>query len=290
MKRTDRPSRTASLLGARLYLNIIALIALLAGLSACTGQPPAAAPISTPVDTEAAAVENDRVVASAVIVPAQMSEMGLVISGPVREISVSEGDQVQRGQTLVVLATPELEYSIAGAEAALRAAQADARLQRYRNKTRNQAGKVVYLSGPRELIEIADAKVEQAQAALVSAQAALAQGALLAPFDGTIVRLNITPGEFVQPGRVVAVIGDLAHLQVETTDLSERAISEVKPGQAAIVSVDALHAQFNGTVTEVSPVADIVGGDVVFKVTVELDEQPDGLLWGMNAEVEILTS
>jgi HlyD family secretion protein len=53
--------------------------------------------------------------------------------------------------------------------------------------------------------------------------------------------------------------------------------------------VEALDKEFNGKVMAISPVADIVGGDVVYKVTVTLDEQPDGLLWGMNAEVEINT-
>jgi hypothetical protein len=33
--------------------------------------------------------------------------------------------------------------------------------------------------------------------------------------------------------------------------------------------------------------ADTVGGDVIFKVTIAPDGQPEGLLWGMTAEVEI---
>jgi hypothetical protein len=33
--------------------------------------------------------------------------------------------------------------------------------------------------------------------------------------------------------------------------------------------------------------ADTVGGDVIFKVTIAPDVQPEGLLWGMTAEVEI---
>jgi hypothetical protein len=32
-----------------------------------------------------------------------------------------------------------------------------------------------------------------------------------------------------------------------------------------------------------------VGGDVVFKVTIDLDNQPQGLLWGMSADVKIDT-
>jgi hypothetical protein len=37
----------------------------------------------------------------------------------------------------------------------------------------------------------------------------------------------------------------------------------------------------------IAPKADIVGGDVVFKVTIAFDEQPQGALWGMTAEVTI---
>ena len=32
-----------------------------------------------------------------------------------------------------------------------------------------------------------------------------------------------------------------------------------------------------------------VGGDVVYEVVIELAEQPPGLRWGMNVEVEIDT-
>jgi hypothetical protein len=42
-------------------------------------------------------------------------------------------------------------------------------------------------------------------------------------------------------------------------------------------------------VTAISPISDTLGGDVVFKVTIKLNEQPADLLWGMTADVEIQT-
>ena len=48
-----------------------------------------------------------------------------------------------------------------------------------------------------------------------------------------------------------------------------------------------LNKDLNGKVIRISPIANTVGGDVVFKVTIDLDEQPQGLLWGMTAEVQI---
>ena len=78
-------------------------------------------------------------------------------------------------------------------------------------------------------------------------------------------------------------------LQIETTDLSERDISRVKIGQSVNVYLEALDVTVTGKVILSSPVSKTVGGDVVFPVTIKLDEQPEGLLWGMTAEVEIQT-
>jgi hypothetical protein len=39
-------------------------------------------------------------------------------------------------------------------------------------------------------------------------------------------------------------------------------------------------------VSAISPLADTLGGDVVYKVTIELDSLPEGLRAGMSAEVQ----
>jgi HlyD family secretion protein len=277
------PMLTSASLSASLAL---AILLAACGSPANTALPPTSVP-TKPANNNSSAPGT--VVASGVVAPVQTSQMGFVISAPVKEVAMKEGDKVQSGQTLVVLDTPDLEFLVVQAEAALRSAQADAELQRYRRKVTNRAGKTLYLSGPHEKIEVADAKVQQAQATLESAQAFLTQGTLLAPYNGTVVQVNVAPGEFVQPSQVVAVIGDLEHLQIETTDLSERDIAQVKIGQSATAFVEALNTELNGKVTTITPMADTVGGDVVYKVTITLDEQPEGLLWGMNTEVKIMT-
>jgi hypothetical protein len=40
-----------------------------------------------------------------------------------------------------------------------------------------------------------------------------------------------------------------------------------------------------GVVREIALLADTLGGDVVYRVMVELEEQPEGLRAGMSAEV-----
>jgi RND family efflux transporter MFP subunit len=227
------------------------------------------------------------VTASAVILPADVTKLSFLTSALVKEITVKEGDQVKAGDVLVVLDAPELRYAVTAAEATLRSAQLNAELQRYGRVKERRNGKVFWTQLPKELIEIADIKVLQAQAALEIAQAALAEATLLAPFDGTVASINITPGEFVSPHQVVITLASLDHLQIKTTDLSERDIAKVNLGDPAEVFVEALNETLQGKVTAISPIADTVGGDVVFKVTIALNIQPPALLWGMTAEVTI---
>jgi HlyD family secretion protein len=69
--------------------------------------------------------------------------------------------------------------------------------------------------------------------------------------------------------------------------LSERDVPSVQLGQQAGVFIDALNESFTGNVVDIARQSTTIGGDTVFKVTIELDEQPQGLYWGMSAEVQI---
>lgn len=279
MKRNIRPLPAAVLLTAMV-------------LSACGGTAPTVTPPVNAASTQpvqGTGATGAVVTASAVVVPVQSSQMSFLISAPVKEIDVREGDQVKAGQTLIVLDTPDLEYDVTGAKAALQSAQVNAQLQRYPRKTITPDHKVVSLSSPPEVRAVADAKVDQAQAALDSAQATLAQGTLKAPYDGTIVKLNVTTGELVRPGEVVAVIGTLNRFQVETTDLSERDIAGVQIGQTVSAHIKALNQDLTGKVAAIAPMAAKDNGDWVYKVTIELDSPPSDLIWGMSVDVEIQT-
>jgi RND family efflux transporter MFP subunit len=227
------------------------------------------------------------VTASAVFVPAQVSELGYVTSGLVKEVFAKEGDQVKAGDVLITLDAPDLQYAVTAAEAALRSAQGNAELQCYGRVKDVRKGKVFWDELPGELIASADVKAVQAQAALEIAQASLAQSVLVAPYDATIASISVVPGEYVEQNQVVVTLATLDALQLETTDLSERDITNVKMGAPANILTEALSEAVTGKVTGIAPKANTVGGDVVYKVTIELDEQPKGLLWGMTAEVSI---
>jgi HlyD family secretion protein len=138
-----------------------------------------------------------------------------------------------------------------------------------------------------EQLAAAQAAVAQAEAALEAARASLGQATLTAPFAGTVADLQVSPGQVVVPGQVVLTLADMSSLQVETTDLSERDVTEVQVGQEATVYVEALNLEVPGQVTLISPQASTVGGDVVYTVVIALEEQPQGLRLGMSVEVEI---
>jgi HlyD family secretion protein len=180
--------------------------------------------------------------------------------------------QVEQAQAaLDALLTPGSENQIAEAEANVRSAQAELEL--------------LTAGAPDTEIGIAAAAVSQAKATLQNAEAMLANLELRAPFTGTVTALNINPGETTTTGQVALTMANLDHLRVQTTDLSERDVERVSPGQLARVFVDPLSEEVGGRVLQISPQASVIGGDVVYEVLVELDEQIPNLRWGMSVDV-----
>jgi len=259
-------------------------------LTACGGNPtPTASAVTTVAEPLLVVSDPNIVIASAKVLPVQVSQLGFTTSALIKEIAVSEGEQVQAGQPLVILDTPELEFAVTAAEQDYAAKSLAAELQKA-EKVKYVSpitGKIRWYSLPKEVYLKALSQADQAKAVWDSAAASLAQGTLLAPFDGTVADIQVVPGESVQSGKTVLVLADLQHLQIETTDLSERDITRIKIGQSVDVYIEALGVTITGQVIRVSPIAETVGGDVVYPVTIELDEQAEGLLWGMTAEVQI---
>ena len=268
---------------SRSALIAITIIVTVLVLTACaSGNPPTAIPtIVLGSDNTSPSDDNgdntSGVTASAVIVPVNDARLSFSSVGRVTSVDVKVGDNVMAGQALVKLDTTILEAKVREAQANLEAAQAQVRFL-MRQKTDQ-----VHL-------DEANAEVERMQALLDSANATLnAQSTLVAPFDGVIVSVDIAPYEVVVPGQIVIVLGDFSRFQVKTSDLSERDVTRVQVGQSAVVFIEALNEEFAGSVIDIDRVGSTLGGDVVFTVTIALDNQPQGLLWGMSADVEIQT-
>lgn len=226
---------------------------------------------------------GDTVAAAAVVVPLRDANLSFASIGRVSAVHVQAGDQVAAGDVLVELDTSILEAKVREAEANLRYAEIQLSYL-----TRNVGCRGEGCAPSYQHIEVAEIDVARAQALLDSARATLdAQAHLTAPMAGVVVSVSVSPAETVSPGQVVVIVGDLSQYRIETTDLSERDVTRVKVGQPASVFIEALGEEFSGTVADVARISSELGGDVVYTVTVALDEQPAGLLWGMSADVEI---
>ncbi len=139
-----------------------------------------------------------------------------------------------------------------------------------------------------EALAVARARVDQASAGLRQAQAALASATMLAPFDGLIASVNVSEGEVVTPGVPVVVIGDVTKMRLETDDLGEANIAQVRIGQPVDVAFEALPEQsFKGKVTEIAPISSAKQGGTNYTVFIELDTLDPALRWGMTGHVEI---
>lgn len=151
-------------------------------------------------------------------------------------------------------------------------------------------------------VEAAQAQIDQAQGALAAAQAGkqaalaaleaaqtqLDQAILLAPFAGTVMKIDTEVGEVAAPGVPVLVLANVAHWQMVTNDLAETDVVLVKPGQSVDVTLDAFAGQtFTGTVIEIGAVAEVNRGNTTYPVTIELNETEAALRWGMTAFVDI---
>jgi len=261
----------------KVYLFIIILV-----ISACSSAAASPTPIPTIiVDGDSAPSNNNTgggdITASAVVVPLTEANLSFASIGHVSEVKVGEGDRVFAGDVLVSLDTSLLEARVREAQANLDAAQAQLRY-------------LIRIGTNQPHLETAEADVDRAQALLDLANANLeSQSILTAPFGGTIIEVNTGPYETVMPGQVVVVMADLSKFQVETTDLSERDVTRVQNGQSAGIFLDALNAEFTGRVVDIDRIGSTLGGDVVYTVTIAFDKQPQGLRWGMSADVNITT-
>jgi multidrug efflux pump subunit AcrA (membrane-fusion protein) len=131
-----------------------------------------------------------------------------------------------------------------------------------------------------------EAAIQQAEVAIDSAKIALSQTELLAPFAGTIAQLNLKAGESTPANLSAVVLADLSGWQIETDDVTEIKVPDIKVGQTVAVKFDALpDVTLKGAVESISSVSQVKSGDVVYPVKVKLLESDPRLRWGMTAAV-----
>jgi HlyD family secretion protein len=128
--------------------------------------------------------------------------------------------------------------------------------------------------------------VQAAQDKAESVKAALANLELKAPFGGTVSSLNLKVGMFVQPGEEVAKLANSSSWLVKTTDLSELNVVKIQPGMEATVTLDAIPGvQMTAQVQSIEKFGQTYQGDIVYAVTLKVDQPDPRLRWNMTANV-----
>jgi len=132
-------------------------------------------------------------------------------------------------------------------------------------------------------------QLEQARLQLEQARRRLEQATLLAPFDGTVIAVNIEIGQVVGagiPGGAI-ILADLSDLYLDLT-VDEVDVVRLKEGMPVEITLDALPGRsFRGHIDAIAPAATEAGGAATYRVRVVLDERDPVLRAGMSATVEI---
>jgi HlyD family secretion protein len=132
--------------------------------------------------------------------------------------------------------------------------------------------------------------VKAAEARIAAAEATLSQAWIEAPFAGTITNLQPQVGDKVNANTVAFQLDNLATLYVDM-EISEIDINLIETGQEASLTFDAIRgAEYQGKVTDISPIGNNVQGVVYFEVTIEMSNPDEAVRPGMTAAVEIIVS
>ena len=134
-----------------------------------------------------------------------------------------------------------------------------------------------------------ESRVSAAEAGVIAAQNALNNYTLTAPFAGVVTDITFETGQFVRPESWAAQLADLSEFKVETSDLTELEVVKIKEGQTVEIVPDSLpEIQMFGTVERIGDSFTTQAGDVIYKVTIGLDDTDPNLRWGMTVELTFL--
>lgn len=212
-------------------------------------------------------------------VEAQQYQVASVIAGRVTRVTVSEGDVVQQGQTLVVLDKSALNLQVDQAEQGVKAAQA---------ALRNAKD-----DGTDADVSAANARLSQAQAAVELAKVQLGYATVVAPHSGVVVTLTTNAGQNAGPGKTLLTLSDPSNLFVRVF-VPETEIGNVKVGQSVAVASDSAAEPYSGTVSFIASQAEFTPNNVetkdqrtklVFEVRVRLADSSGALKAGMPVDV-----
>ncbi len=175
----------------------------------------------------------------------------VTLASPVTErivrLAFDDGQYVQRGQVIAVLAQQRQTATLAGAQALER----NARQQLDRLQALKARGFVTNAS-----IDAQVAAAANAQATAAAARAEIGDRIVRAPFSGYVSLRTISAGAVVNQGTPIATISDISRIKLDFS-VPETMISTLTPGRRITVKSAAYPDRiFSGTIATVDPVID----------------------------------
>jgi membrane fusion protein, multidrug efflux system len=198
-------------------------------------KPAPAPPVKVAFVTAAEAETPKVLVLTGTVAAAQRSEVTADTQGKVIAVMIERGQRVAMGQPVVRLDVRNAAYSGREAQANLAAARAQKDLadeECKRTKSLLDKGAITRSEFDRQNTQCTSAQqqVQAAQARTEMMMKAVTDGVVSAPFKGIVADKNVSPGEWVQPGRALFTLVDDDPLKVELS-VPEAAVAAVQLDQ-----------------------------------------------------------
>ncbi|PYO60553.1 MAG: efflux RND transporter periplasmic adaptor subunit [Gemmatimonadetes bacterium] len=269
--------------GARRWLAIglpvAGVIVLAAVLLATSGALGSAVPVRlTPAIMVSPMRSGAVLIASGYVVAQRKAAVASKGTGRLVYLGVVEGDRVRVGQVIARIEDDDVRAQLAETQANLDLSRADLRdaeraLARERMLMDSNFTSQASYDAAEARYQRVKAGIAVAQAALQSAQVALENTVIRAPFDGTVLTKNADVGEVVAPlagsafsKSAVVTIADLRSLQVEA-DVAESNLEAISLDQPCEIVLDAYpDVRYPAVVARIVPTADRAKATVQVKV------------------------
>jgi len=224
------------------------------------------------------------------------------VSGQITELLTDEGMVIKKEQIVARLNQDELSKVKAEAEAALKLAEYQYKLDfddyiRAENLFKAGAVSAQKRDEAKTRADTDMANIKQLQASLELANTRLGWTDLAAPLDGYVLVKSALPGEVVQPGAPVFTAINLDNLWV-TAYINEKDLGKVKLGQKAHVETDTYKGKkYDGWISFVSSQAEFTPKYIqtteervkyVYRIKVRVNNSSLDLKPGMPADAYII--
>jgi RND family efflux transporter MFP subunit len=294
------------------FIPSISLLAVVITLAGCSKQQVAVTKSAAPVAARVRAVPveaqpfTESLSITGSLVSRSVVELKAATTGRVVRFDKEEGDPVKVGEVIIWVDDEKPRLAVREAASAVDVADAvcaRARVTDAYNKSELERARNLLASGgitDKDLksarlaeqdslaqVSLAGAQLDQAKAALASAQRRLEDCQVKAPVGGEIYRKLVNKGSYVEPATAVFTLVDNHRLELESP-VPASDLGGVREGQIVRFNVNSYPGeQFTGRVVDVSPAVDVDSRTA--RVRVQVPNPAGRLKAGMFAQGEILT-